>query len=135
MVAAAKQKQEKKLTFLGHLQEIRRRLVYCVLALIITLAAAFFFSDDIIDFLVSRAPERRRSCHHADGDVRYLVQRLLLLGTGHGPAFLRVSNGAVHPAGPDPQRKSLSLPTRTGCVSLLLRRRGLCLVCLPAERS
>ena len=57
MVAATKQKQEEKLTLLGHLQEIRRRLVYCVLALIVALAATIYFSDDILDFLVSRAPD------------------------------------------------------------------------------
>ncbi len=57
MVAAAKQEQEKKLTLLGHLQEIRRRLVYCVFGLIIALAATIYFSDDILDFLVSRAPD------------------------------------------------------------------------------
>lgn len=43
--------KEKRLTLLGHLQEIRRRLVYCVIALIITVAIAFFFTDPIIKFL------------------------------------------------------------------------------------
>jgi sec-independent protein translocase protein TatC len=56
MVAAAKEKQEKKLTLLGHLQEIRRRLVYCVIALIITVAISYFFTNRIIDFL--EAPAR-----------------------------------------------------------------------------
>lgn len=57
MVAAAdkQREQEKRLTFLGHLQEIRRRLVYCVIALIITVAVAFFFTDRIIDFLQTPA--------------------------------------------------------------------------------
>jgi len=59
MVAAAREKQEKekKLTLLGHLQEIRRRLVYCVIALIITVAISFFLTDYIIDFLESYVPE------------------------------------------------------------------------------
>ena len=64
MVAATdkQREKEKRLTFLGHLQEIRRRLVYCVIALIITVAVAFFFTDRIIDFL--RAP--------AEGDARII---------------------------------------------------------------
>ena len=56
MVAAAKEKQEKKLTLLGHLQEIRRRLVYCTVALIITVAISFFLTDRIIVFLESYVP-------------------------------------------------------------------------------
>jgi sec-independent protein translocase protein TatC len=57
MVAVTKKKQEKetKLTLLGHLQEIRRRLVYCTIALIITVAISFFFTDRIIIFLESYA--------------------------------------------------------------------------------
>jgi sec-independent protein translocase protein TatC len=57
MVAATKDKQEKKLTLLGHLEEIRRRLVYCTLALIVTVAASFFLTDYIIEFLKSYVPE------------------------------------------------------------------------------
>jgi sec-independent protein translocase protein TatC len=59
MVAVTKGKQdrEKKLTLLGHLQEIRRRLVYSVIALIITVAISFLFTDRIIEFLESRVPE------------------------------------------------------------------------------
>jgi len=58
MVAVTKKKQEKEksLTLLGHLQEIRRRLFYSVIALIITIAISFYFSRDIFDFLVSRRP-------------------------------------------------------------------------------
>jgi len=59
MVAATKNKEktdkEKKLTFLEHLQEIRRRLVYCVIALIVTVAISFIFTDRIIHFLISQA--------------------------------------------------------------------------------
>lgn len=59
MVAVAKEKpdKEKRLTFLGHLQEIRRRLVYCVLALIATVAVSFFLTDRIIEFLESYVPQ------------------------------------------------------------------------------
>lgn len=58
MVAVTKGKQDKetKLTLLGHLQEIRRRLVYCVIALIITVAVSFLFTNRIITFL--EAPAR-----------------------------------------------------------------------------
>ena len=58
MVEATKGKRgkEQKLTLLGHLQEIRRRLVYSVIALIITVAISFIFTDRIIKFLISQAP-------------------------------------------------------------------------------
>jgi len=56
MVAAANQKQEKKLTLLGHLQEIRRRLVYCTIALIITIAASWVLTNRIILFLEKYVP-------------------------------------------------------------------------------
>jgi sec-independent protein translocase protein TatC len=59
MVAVTKKKQEKEkqLTLLGHLQEIRRRLVYCTIALIITVAISFFLTDRIIIFLESYVPD------------------------------------------------------------------------------
>jgi sec-independent protein translocase protein TatC len=59
MVAITKGRQdkEKKLTLLGHLQEIRRRLIYCVVALIITVAvSAIFLTDRIIVFLEETLP-------------------------------------------------------------------------------
>ena len=58
MVAITKGKRdkEKKLTLLGHLQEIRRRMVYSTIALIIAVAVSFYFADDVFDFLVTRSP-------------------------------------------------------------------------------
>ena len=58
MVEAAKGKhdKEKKITLLGHLQEIRRRLTYSVIALIITVGISYFFTDRIIEFLTSSVP-------------------------------------------------------------------------------
>jgi len=58
MVEAGKGKhdKEKKITLLGHLQEIRRRLTYSVIALIITVGISFFFTDRIIEFLKSSVP-------------------------------------------------------------------------------
>src|SRR5512136_374109 len=57
MVAAAKEEQERKLTLLGQLQEIRRRLVYCTIALIITIAISWFLTNRIITCLESYVPE------------------------------------------------------------------------------
>ncbi len=58
MVEAGKGKhdKEKKITLLGHLQEIRQRLTYSVIALIITVGISFFFTDRIIEFLKSSVP-------------------------------------------------------------------------------
>jgi len=48
--------QQKKLTFMGHLHEVRRRLLYCLIAVGITTVGSFFFARHIFDFLASRAP-------------------------------------------------------------------------------
>ena len=57
MVAVTKGKKdkEKKLSLLGHLQEIRGRLTWCVIALIIAIGVSLFFTDRIIEFLISQA--------------------------------------------------------------------------------
>ena len=52
-----KRSEEKRLTLLGHLQELRQRIIYSVIFLIITIAVSFIFAEDIFDFLISRAPE------------------------------------------------------------------------------
>ena len=51
-----KHNEEKKYTLLGHLQELRRRLVYSVIFLVITIAISFVFAEQIFDFLISRVP-------------------------------------------------------------------------------
>ena len=58
MVEAAKgnDDKEKKFTILAHLEEIRQRLLYSVIALIITVAISFFLTDRIIEFLKSSVP-------------------------------------------------------------------------------
>lgn len=48
---------EKKQSLREHLIELRRRLIYCVIALVITTAASFTFVDYIFKALKSRAPE------------------------------------------------------------------------------
>ena len=42
----------KKLTFIGHLGELRRRLIRCVIALIITTLVSFFFAKQIFYILI-----------------------------------------------------------------------------------
>ena len=54
--AKGKHDKEKKITLLGHLQEIRRRLTYSVIALIITVGISFIFTNRIIEFLKSSVP-------------------------------------------------------------------------------
>jgi sec-independent protein translocase protein TatC len=52
-----KRSDDKRLTLLGHLQELRQRITYSVIFLVITIAVSFVFAEDIFDFLISRAPE------------------------------------------------------------------------------
>jgi len=49
------EQDDKRLTLLGHLEEIRRRLTWSVLALIVGIVVAFIFAGDIFDFFTSRA--------------------------------------------------------------------------------
>jgi sec-independent protein translocase protein TatC len=41
-----------KMSFLDHLDELRRRIIYAVLSLAVGAAIAFFFIDDIFDFIM-----------------------------------------------------------------------------------
>jgi len=42
---------------MGHLREVRRRLLVCVIAVTLTTGASFFFVPQVFDFFKSRAPE------------------------------------------------------------------------------
>ena len=55
--AAIKEPKEKHLTLRGHLDELRKRLIWSVIAVAITTGASFFFASYIFDFFQSRAPE------------------------------------------------------------------------------
>jgi len=46
---------DKKLTVLGHLSELRRRLIRCVIAVAITSAISFVFAEQIFNILISPA--------------------------------------------------------------------------------
>jgi len=56
-VMGIKQEKEKALTLKGHLVELRRRLIWSVIAVVITTGISFAFARQIFDFLESRAPE------------------------------------------------------------------------------
>ncbi len=47
--------KERKLSLLGHLEEIRKRLVWSALVIIATTTASFFFTNRIFEFFTSRA--------------------------------------------------------------------------------
>jgi len=51
-----KEQDEKRLTLLGHLEEIRRRLTWSVLALLAGIIVSFVFAGRIFDLFLSRAP-------------------------------------------------------------------------------
>lgn len=55
-ISKKKVNQEKRLTLLGHLQELRQRLIYSTLFLIITIGVSFYFAEQIFDFLLSEVP-------------------------------------------------------------------------------
>src|SRR5262245_1174440 len=49
-----------QMSFLGHLDELRQRLINCVIAIAISFALCFYFSDKIFDFLA--VPVKREMC-------------------------------------------------------------------------
>ena len=60
-----------KLTFLGHLGELRHRLVKCVIVLVITTAISFIFAEHIFQILISPA-----------GDINLIfIEMTEMLGT------------------------------------------------------
>lgn len=48
--------EQERLTFTGHLGELRRRLVYSLIGVAITTGLSFFFVGEIFEFFKSRAP-------------------------------------------------------------------------------
>ncbi len=44
--------KDEKMTFLGHLGELRRRLIKCIIALFITTILSFFFAKQVFDILI-----------------------------------------------------------------------------------
>lgn len=56
-VTATKQSKEKVLTLRGHLEELRRRLIKSVIAIVITSIVSFVFARQIFDFFTSRAED------------------------------------------------------------------------------
>jgi len=49
-------KNDKQMTFTGHLAELRQRLIKSVIALVITTTISFIFAKYIFDFLIAPAP-------------------------------------------------------------------------------
>jgi sec-independent protein translocase protein TatC len=56
-IMGIKKTKKKDFTLRGHLEEIRRRLIFSVIAVVITTAASFVFARQIFEFFQSRAPE------------------------------------------------------------------------------
>ena len=52
-----KQKKGKELTLREHLEELRRRLIWSVIAIVITTGVSFVFAGRIFEFFQSRAPK------------------------------------------------------------------------------
>lgn len=48
--------REKEMSFLDHLEELRGRLIKCLVAVMLFSVVAFFFSDRMIDFIAKPLP-------------------------------------------------------------------------------
>ena len=68
-----------KMSFLDHLDELRRRIVYAVISVGIGFVIAFFFIDDIFNFVMrpdaaTAAAGRNAGLHRSDRSVHALHQ-------------------------------------------------------------
>lgn len=50
-------KEQKEMSFLGHLEELRGRIIKCLISVIFFSIVAYFFSERLIDFLTQPIPE------------------------------------------------------------------------------
>jgi sec-independent protein translocase protein TatC len=57
------ERSERYLTLVEHLQELRRRLIICAVAVVIGLAISATFTDDLLRFLKEPAEERSQDFH------------------------------------------------------------------------
>jgi sec-independent protein translocase protein TatC len=64
--------QDKNQTLTGHLTELRNRLIYCVIALLLCFAACYYFADQIYNFLLQ--PLQKAI---ANGEKRMIYTSLL----------------------------------------------------------
>jgi sec-independent protein translocase protein TatC len=53
---SSQQEEAKEMSFLDHLEELRARLIYCLVSIFVAMVGSYFFSKHIIDFLSSSAP-------------------------------------------------------------------------------
>src|SRR5579875_3835482 len=53
--------EDTRAPLLDHLLELRRRLIYCILALVVTFFVCFYFSEDIFAFLLQPLKEAGQS--------------------------------------------------------------------------
>ena len=60
-----------KMTMMEHLGELRRRLLWCVVALLITFGVAIFFAQEIFDFLAAPLVEVLKRENGANGKLVY----------------------------------------------------------------
>ena len=60
-----------KMTMMEHLGELRRRLLWCVVALLVTFGVAIFFAQEIFDFLAAPLVEVLKRENGANGKLVY----------------------------------------------------------------
>jgi sec-independent protein translocase protein TatC len=77
-----------KNSILGHLSELRRRLLLCVIVLFITVSASFYPTKYVIDFLKSRAPDVQLIYTKPTEMIGTYIQVSLYLGIGVAMPFI-----------------------------------------------
>ena len=91
---------EKKLTILEHLEELRKRIIYCVVALVIAVIPCVIFANWIFQLLLAPAPAEFRPVYTEMTEMLFTYFRVALLGGASlaVPVFIYQAVRFVEPA-------------------------------------
>ena len=73
-------REEKNLTIIEHLEEVRQRLIYCVIALVIALIPCAVFTNAIFEFLMVPAPANFKPVYTEMTEMIFTYFKVALMG-------------------------------------------------------
>jgi Sec-independent protein translocase protein (TatC) len=122
------------MTLFEHLAELRKRVLICAVAVVVTSVAGYFLYNPVLHFMTG--PYRSFYHHHKDMITSQLVisspgegftTRLkvsMYVGRGAGDTCMAVGIVAVHHPPPQKERKAIRSPVRPIGSGVVLDRRG-----------
>ena len=112
--------QGKNLTILEHLQELRGRLMWCAIALVVAMAVSFYpVTGWVMEWLKAPGEARVENFELVFTDpIEYVSTYFrvsLMIGISPGDAGVRLPAAGLRRAGPDEQGEALGIPYRLRC--------------------